>query len=740
MATIPKTGFKGLLENWQSDLIAAISVALVAMPLALGIAFASGVPPITGVFSAIIGGLVTTFFRGAHISINGPTAGLIAVILTSITALDDGTANVLNYVFAAIVVSGSIQVLLGLLKMGKYADLFHSTVIHGILAAIGIIIFAKQIHFTMGTTSSSSDVIGTIVDAVRQIPNVNPFVAIISLVGLLLLIFHSKLSFKFFHFLPAPMWVLVLSIPFVYIFNFQESHSMNFFGKTFDLGPALLVNIPENILDAIAYPNFSKINTWPFWASVMSITMIASIESLASAKAVDKLDPYKRKTDLNKDLVGVGISTMVSGAIGGLPIINVIVRSTVNVHNQAKTKWSNFYHGLLLLAFIFVLAPVIQKVPLCALAIILVYTGYKLASPTVFRHIYDQGIEQLIFFVGTLVITLYTNLLIGTFGGLLLALVSHMLLARVPVRSFFRMLFHPGSELINKGENVYQINLKGIANFLSTIKINQLINAVPDGATTVVDLSEARLVDFSILENLYEFRRRQRETGGQVRITGLEQHTASAKHKMALKLLTDPMHRPSPRQKKLNNLAADHDWKFNGGRTNNVDYLQGFDFFESRPIEYKINSVFGGTKDRDWEIFDVRFDEGAFEAFEEYQTTLGLIKFTFKIPKFTIEKKTYTDKIFHYLEHKDIDYEVYHDFPHEYLVRTDDLEEIHRFLTDEMKSMIDKSPVIHHIESNGEALLLFIDNLRLAPIKDYGEIVSFAERFKKLVVNSNTRG
>ena len=222
MHIVPKTGVKGLIENWQSDLIAAVSVSLVALPLALGIAYASNVPPMAGIMSAIIGGVVTTFFRGSHMAINGPAAGLIAVILSSLM-LWSGDPKALNYVLAAIVVSGAIQVALGVLKLGKFAEIFHSSVIHGILAAIGIIIFAKQIHVAMGTTTVATGTIDTIVDAVRQIPNINPFVATISLAGLLLLIFQSKISYKLFHLIPAPMWVLVLAIPFVYIFNFFDA-------------------------------------------------------------------------------------------------------------------------------------------------------------------------------------------------------------------------------------------------------------------------------------------------------------------------------------------------------------------------------------------------------------------------------------------------------------------------------------------------------------------------------------
>ena len=195
--------------------------------------------------------------------------------------------------------------------------------------------------------------------------------------------------------------------------------------------------------------------------------MITSIESLAIAKAVDKLDPYKRKTDLNKELTGIGISTMAAGMIGGLPIIAVIIRSTVNIHNGAKTKWSNLYQGIFLFLFVVVLSPIMRQVPLCAFAILLVYTGFKLASPTVFKQVYSKGSEQLIFFLATMILTLYTNLLIGLLGGLLLVLVSHMLLARVSIPRFFKLVFRSGSNLVSNSENDYYLKIKGVANFLS---------------------------------------------------------------------------------------------------------------------------------------------------------------------------------------------------------------------------------------------------------------------------------
>jgi len=475
MNSVPKQGIQGLIENWRNDLVAAISVALIALPLSLGIALAAGAPPMAGIFSAIVGGVVTTLYRGGHISINGPAKGVIAVILAALVTMDDGSGQAFNYVLAAIVISGALQVLLGLLKLGRFADIFHSSVIHGILAAIGIIIFAKQIHVAMGTHSESYSTIDNLIDAVRLLPTANPFVVIISLVGLFLLLFHPTIKNRIFHLLPTPMWVIALSIPFVYLFNFFDAHNLSFLGKNFKVGPDLLINMPNSIAESIMHPNFGKIHTMEFWTAVISIMFITSIESLAIAKAVDKIDPYKRKTDLNKDLTGIGLSTMVAGMLGGLPIITVIIRSTINVDNGAKTKWSNMYQGLFLLLFIVILSPIMQQVPLCAFAILLVYAGFKLASPKVFKEMYSHGWEQLLFFVGTMVLTLYTNLLIGLFGGLLLATLGHLLLARVSPLTFFKMIFRSGSNIEEQADGSYMANIKGIANFLGILNINELL-------------------------------------------------------------------------------------------------------------------------------------------------------------------------------------------------------------------------------------------------------------------------
>ncbi|WP_406683399.1 SulP family inorganic anion transporter [Seonamhaeicola sp. MEBiC1930] len=741
MENTPKKGIKGLIENWHSDLIAAVSVALIALPLSLGIALAAGAPAMSGIFSAVIGGVVTTLYRGGHISVNGPAKGVIGVILLGIVLMDDGSGQAFNYVLAAVVISGALQMLLGILKLGRLADIFHSSVIHGILAAIGIIIFAKQIHVAMGTHSDSPSIIQNLIDAVIYLPQANPFVLIIALTGLLLLLFHSKISYRFFHLLPAPMWVIALSIPLVYAFNFFDQHTLSFLGRTYEVGPNLLLDIPDNIMDSIMFPNFGKINTIEFWTTVFSILIITSIESLAIAKAVDKIDPYRRKTDLNKDLTGIGFSTMVAGFIGGLPIIAVIIRSTVNIHNGAKTKWSNMYQGLLLLVFIVVLSPIMRQVPLCAFAILLVYTGFKLASPAVFKQMYNQGTEQLVFFIGTMILTLYTNLLVGLVGGLILALITHMLLAKVSIPQFFKMVYKSRTKLIKRPDGSYDLKIRGIANFLGILKVDKLVAQIPDGADVNIDLSDTRLVGITYMDFLVEYLKMQKATGGQVYITGLDSHVSSSTYNRALKLsLTSSNVKLSQRQKRLRNLATEKDYEFVSQIDWNTIYLKKFHFFEIRPIERKYNCLRGSFEDLNvsWEIADVTFNEGQAFTAETFNTTLIVLKLNKKIPVFTLEKEAVLEKLFDrvmaFTGYKDIDFEMYPDFSKKFLLMGNNESEIRSFFTDEILRFFENHQ-IYHLESNGEAIIIF-NKIKLARTD---ETIAFIDYAKELATLLDTK-
>ena len=731
--SIPFSGLKGLKQNWRNDLSAALSVSLVALPLALGIAVASEVSPMAGILSAIIGGVVTTFFRGGYLAINGPAAGLIAVILGGLVALDGN----INYVLAAIVVSGALQIISGILKLGRFAKLLPSSVLHGILAAIGVIIFTKQAPYALGIRTDSDNIIGSLVDLVYKIPEANPFVFVIALVGILVLIFYKSIRFKFIRIIPAPMWVLLLALPLVYVFGFFDEHGISFFGREYIVGPHLLIDIPDNPLDSIIHPDFSMIGTLPFWLTVISITTISIVESLASARAVDKLDPYKRVTNLNKDLIGIGVSTMVSGALGGLPIITVIVRSTVNVNSNAKTKWSNFYHGIFLILFVLLFAPVLNSVPLAALAAILMYTGFKLASPMVFWRAYDQGVEQLLFLSSTLFITLFTDLLYGIVGGIMVTLVLQMLLAKVGFMNFFNKIYKSGSKVYLLENGTYDVKLRGITNFLYALHLDKLLKDIPNGSTVRIDMSNSRLVDLSIMENLIEYKRIQDNNGGNIKLIGLDNHVSSTSHNRALKILTGRVKkRITKRQIRLQKMANANGWSFEREVDWDTSYLRNFHFFDSRPIEMKINSLQGLDLENNvhWEIADIIFDEGALFALEIYQTTVLVVRMPFPIPRFIVDKEGLFNKMFHRVHTKSkpnraVKFVKNTGFTDKLQLSGEDEKALRDFFTADLIQFLEENE-IHHIESNGEALIIF-NYLHTAKTDEVSTMLSFASNLLK---------
>ena len=733
---IPKTGWQGLTSHWKNDIIAAVSVSLVALPLSLAIAVAIGIPPIAGLITAFVGGVVTTFFRSSKLAINGPAAGLIGVVLAAILSFQDESTSAIQayqYVLAAIIVAGGLQVLIGLLKCGRIADIFPTTVIHGILASIGIIIFAKQMHVAMGTTSTAENTVGILKDIIYKLPEINPYIAIISGIGLVLLIFHARISYKVFHFIPAPVWVLAVSVPIVLLYGHLDSEGTMIFGSAFTQPENYLIDVESNWMDNLPFPDFSKVHTFSFWAAVVSINLLSTVITLAGAKAVDALDPYKRTTNMNRDLVGVGLSSMVSGALGGLPVITVIVRSTVNVHNKAKTKWSNFFHGLFIALFVLFLIPVIQLFPKAALAAVLVFTGIKLASPRKFVEIYKQGLEQLVFLISTVVITLYKDPLIGLLGGMAITLVAHLLISRVSIPQFIQMVVNSGTRLRENQDGSYTLKVKGVANFLSMLRLKGLLETVPAATNLQVDLSRTRLVDLTFQEKLIEFRREHRLTGGKVQIVGLTQHVAASNHKLALKSLILPnFQKASPRQQRIKKIAANNGWMYTQEEQVDSIELLEFDFFRSRPIEYKMN-VIGGEfegSNVDWEISDITFDEGAMLSKEVYKTTVQLVHLNREIPSFVLEQEGIFDKIFDRvlsINSQDIDFVSHPIFSKKLKLTGEDEQAVRGLFTSDLIEFLE-SEEIYHIECNGNALIIF-KSLRISNTGEIKNMVRFTKEF-----------
>lgn len=532
----PKTGLAGLAENWRADMLSGFLVFLIALPLCLGIAMASGFPPQAGIITAIVGGLLVSRINGSFVTITGPAAGLIVVVLDAVHELGGGNAQAgYRYALAAIVCASVIQTLMGLMKAGKMSAFFPSSAVHGMLAAIGIIIMAKQIHVMLGVKPDAESLFATIGAIPTSIRDMNPEVAIIGCLGLAILIAWSLVRNRYLKMIPAPILVVIFGMALAQYFDVDDEHIYLFLPDTqflphheFTIGPKFLVSIPQNFLAGFAFPDFSLIGHKVFWQQVVTICLVGSLESLLSAAAVDKLDPYKRTSDLNRDIAAVGFGNIICGFIGGLPMIAEIVRSSANVTNGARTGWANFFHGLFLLIFVVLFPRVIHEIPLASLAALLVFTGYRLASPREFKKTLAIGWDQLCVFVITIAGVLATDLLIGVAIGIAAEFIFH----------FWRSVnwgevFKLSRDVVETAPGVYHVKIGGAAFFGNYLFLKSDLAELPPGKTVIFDLSSSSSIDHTVMENLHHFCEDYEGKGGHAEIRGLEQHVPTSKHPLA---------------------------------------------------------------------------------------------------------------------------------------------------------------------------------------------------------------
>jgi MFS superfamily sulfate permease-like transporter len=296
----------------------------------------------------------------------------------------------------------------------------------------------------------------------------------------------------------------------------------------FTVGPAFLVSVPENFMAGFYFPDFSKILSYEFWLAVVAICLVGSLESLLSAAAVDKLDAYKRDSDLNRDLTAVGVGNILSGMIGGLPMIAEIVRSSANINNGAKTGWANFFHGAFLLIFVALFPRLIHEIPLSSLAALLVFTGFRLASPREFAKTLEVGIDNFVIFVVTIIGVLATDLLIGVGIGILVKLLMHFGRGLKPGN-----LFSMAYEVKQADTDTYHIKVSGAAVFSNIISLKSLLVGFPQAKTVYFDLSDAELIDHTVMEFIHHFAQEYRHAGGQCEIVGLDEHHAYSDHHLA---------------------------------------------------------------------------------------------------------------------------------------------------------------------------------------------------------------
>ncbi len=520
---LPVGNFAGIKSSFKYDVVSGFFVFLIALPLCLGISLASGYPAIAGIFTAIVGGLLATFISNSELTIKGPAAGMIVIALGCVTEFgftggEDPTKDFQAYRLALGigVAAGVLQVIFGLFRTGVLGELFPIATIHGLLAAIGIIIVAKQFPIMLGLHPHGSPL-----ELILKIPtflsNLNPVISLIGIISLAIILSSVFIKISLFKIIPAPMLVLLVAIPSGLYFGLGEDKVYTLGSQIYELNDRFLVNVPINIFDAITFPDFSGLFTETGIKYIILFAIIGSIESLLSAKAIDQIDPWNRKTNLDRDMIAIGLANTLSSFIGGLPMISEIVRSKANIDNGARTRFSNFFHGIFLLFCVALIPVAINHIPLSALAALLVFTGFRLASPKEFIHMYHLGKDQLIIFLSTIVGVLETDLLKGVFIGIGVNIFLQILNG-ARIHSFLKLNIK-----IQKINNSVTIIIREAALFTTWMQLRKhIIHYLNTRESVALDFSDVEIIDFTIKSNVCEMMNKFKENGLELSVHGMK--------------------------------------------------------------------------------------------------------------------------------------------------------------------------------------------------------------------------
>jgi MFS superfamily sulfate permease-like transporter len=490
-----------ILSHLKSDFASGLVVFLVALPLCLGIALASGAPLFSGIISGVIGGIIVGYLSRSHVSVSGPAAGLTAIVLTAISDL-----GAYEIFLTAVIMAGLMQLLLGFVKAGSISNYFPTNVIEGMLAGIGIIIFIKQIPHAVGydkvtegdtsfMESPDHNMIETLIEAFSFI---NYGSVIVTAVSLFILIYWDKVPFlKNIKLVPAALVAVIVGILINEFFIITES--------SFVISNDHLVTLPvpqsaDEFKAMFILPDFS-IETFAnqkMWIVALTIAIVASIETLLCIEAADRMDVYKRYTNTNTELKAQGIGNFLSGLIGGLPMTSVVVRTSANVNAGARTKMSAIIHGVLLLVSVLAIASLLNKIPLATLAAILLLIGYKLAKPTVFKHFWEKGKYQFIPFVFTVLAVVFLDLLKGVALGMIISVIF-VLRGNLKRAYFFKKEEYLDGDII-------RIVLAQEVSFLNKAAIKITLKNLPDNSRVIIDASQTVYIAHDVLDLIQEFK------------------------------------------------------------------------------------------------------------------------------------------------------------------------------------------------------------------------------------------
>ncbi|MCS7074090.1 MAG: SulP family inorganic anion transporter, partial [Bacteroidia bacterium] len=588
----------------------------------------------------------------------------------------------------------------------------------------------KQTHELLGVVPVSKEPFDLIIELNSSLQQFNPATTFIGCMSILILFIFPLLKNRYIQKVPPQLLVIFVSIFAGIGFGLEKQHTVSILGYTFQVGPQYLVNLPEHFFEAITFPDFSQITSPISWKYILMFLFVGTIESLLSAKAIDLIDPHQRKSNLNQDLVAIGIGNTISAFIGGLPMISEIVRSSANINQGAKTRWSNFFHGFFLFIFILFASNFIERIPLAALAGLLIVTGYRLGSPKTFIEAFKVGPIQFLTFTTTVLVTLKTDLLLGVLSGVFMKFFLLVLLG-----ADWRTIFYAKVRVFESGKQGESctVFVKGNLIFTNLLSFQRQIQKVHLYQNVTFDFRLVQIIDHSANEYLHELFQILEKQGKVLTLQHIEKLKPISDHPFSVRMNPGTVPRlirswiGNRRMQEMEAFGEKNGWTQFLQTIEANKQFRDFYLFHNRIIVFIKNQLYLEKDGFEYRLLDAVIEAGHQLSFKQQTITLLYVKTPLTIPRFQLSREGFWDKVVNKVGFSDINFETNPNFSDLYQLRGDDENAIRNFFQPRLLSFLEKQPPMN-IESNGKSIVFLWKEKQLSA-SELSHLVEFAFGF-----------
>ncbi len=715
-------------RSWKKDFSASVWVFMLSLPISLAIAQASNFPVSSGLITAIVGGLFVSLLSSSPLSIKGPSIALVLVMSWAVLELSHYPSTGLNYALAALVMAGIIQFLIGLLRLGKWFSLIPTPVVYGVISGISAVVFVQQLYLLSGFTDFVQPSLWLILELPERFLSASTWVLGVGFITLGVLFLPSILGQRFSKNLPGVFWAFLTGLG---------------FGVYFDLPvrEINLVYLPQNWSELWISPDYSMVFTGQSLGYAFLIAILSSLESQLNTRDTEVLDIWRRKSSINQELMALGIGNLACGLLGGLPLITTVENSTLNINQKARSHWSGFFQGLLLLCFLGIGFWVLRYLPHVSLVAVLIYAIYQLNSPKLYQGIWETGKEQFYIFSVSFLLTMFLGIWLGLLGGVIFALIVYSNLSN----SYLALLYAPVT-ISMKGKNKAKIDIHQAALSTNYLSIQNRLQKVLHHERIIIDLSQCEVVEHGFLEQIYEFAYWNNLNDGRMELQGLKNHYPTSKHPLAT-LKKEDENKPrgnryfrkienllNERQLDLQAVAATNNTSLETSLTYDGVVLQGFAFARGFEIRYRENKFLKFLGSTPFEFSDVFLSRGLRMSDRNHKVSVCLITvLDMPLPDFNLQQEYLMDKMWQSIGYEDINFPEFPIFSKNYLLNGEKEADIRAIFRPAVIRFLEEHLFLQlNLEVKNNRMLLYKSQstLQQTEIEDF---IDFSERFLEIL-------